>query len=176
MFKSRYLLIFLGLTTLTFFVSCSNGSKAKTVELKNIEFEFEGPIFEGANTAQYLYSVDLKDMLKQDIVEDGAIKSAALKSATISSESCEDCYGFESIKSLVLSIVSNGEIPMKEIALLNPINADQNTQNLKLAEEAEIGDFFNTEKIYWVLDADITEDIDDNLTLLGNFKFELRYD
>lgn len=175
MFKSRYLLIFLGLT-LTLFVSCSKGSKVKTAELNNIEFEFEGPIFEGANTAQYLYSIDLKSLLEQEITEDDAIKSAVLKSASITSDNCEDCYGFESVKSLVLSIVSDGEIPMKEIALLNPIKADQNTQKLKLAEEAEIGDYFNTEKIYWVLDADITEDIDDNLTLFGNLKFELRYD
>ena len=65
---------------------------------------------------------------------------------------------------------------MKEIALLNPTDSKTNSQTLKLAEEADIADYFNTDKIYWVLDADISEDIDDNLVLFGDFKFELRYD
>jgi len=175
MFKSKTLLVLLG-TWILFCASCNNGSKVKIAEINNVEFEFEGPLYEGANTAQYLYSVDLKKLLEQKIVKEGAIKKAVLNSAIITADSCEDCYNFESIKSLVLSIVSDGEIPMKEIALLNPTDSKTNSQTLKLAEEADIADYFNTDKIYWVLDADISEDIDDNLVLFGDFKFELRYD
>lgn len=175
MLKTKFLTIILGLS-LTLFTSCSKGSKVKTAELSDLVFEFEGPLQEGANTAQYLYSVNIKELLNEEISGENAIKSATLKSATITMEDCEDCYGFETIKSLVLSMVSDGEIPMKEIALLNPINAKNNSQTLKLAEESEIGDFFNTDKIYWVLDADMTEEIDDNISMIGNFKIELRYD
>ncbi len=175
MLKMKLLTVIFGLSLLLF-ISCSKGSKVKTTELSDVVFEFEGPLFEGTNTAQYLYSVNIKELLNDDISEENAIKSATLKSATISMEECENCYGFETIKSLVLSMVSDGEIPMKEIALLNPVNAKNNSQALKLAEELEIGEFFNTDKIYWVLDADITEEIDDNISMIGNFKIELRYD
>lgn len=175
MLKTKILTIALGLS-LSLFISCNKGSKVKTAELSDIVFEFEGPLFEGTNTAQYLYKVNLKELLNENISERNAIKSARLKSATVSMEDCEDCYGFETIKSLVLSVVSDGEIPMKEIALLNPVNAKNNTQTLNLSEESEIGDFFNSDKIYLILDADMTEEIDDNISMKGNFKIELRYD
>jgi len=175
MFKSKTLLVFLG-TWILLCASCNNGSKVKIAEINNVEFEFEGPLYEGANKGEYLYPVDLKKLYEQNNMEETVIKKAFLKSAKITTDSCDTCLRFVSIKSLVLSIVTDDN-PIKEIALLNPISSDQKTQTLNLAEEVDIAEYFNAKNIYWVLDADIIDEyIEDNRTLFGDFKIEFHYD
>ena len=92
---------------LLFLSSCGKGSKTQVVNLNDLEFNFEGPLYEGPNTAQYAWKVDLKSLLKDQHTEGMKIKGAKLLVAEISDEDCEDCYGFDEIKSLVLSFASN---------------------------------------------------------------------
>ena len=162
---------------LLFLSSCGKGSKTQVVNLNDLEFNFEGPLYEGPNTAQYAWKVDLKSLLKDQHTEGMKIKGAKLLVAEISEEDCEDCYGFDEIKSLVLSFASNNkDISMQEVALLNPIAADKNLQNLNVSGEAELTDFLNESDVYIVLDANVTEDIEDNLTLKANITLELSFD
>ena len=65
---------------------------------------------------------------------------------------------------------------MQEIALLNPIAADKKTQVLNVSGEADLTAFLNESDVYIVLDADISEDIDDNLELKTNITLELSFD
>lgn len=163
---------------LLFLSSCGKGSKNQVVELNDLEFTYEGPLYEGANTAQYAWKVDLKSLLKDQYTEGMQIKGATLLKADISDEGCEECYGFEEIKSLVLSFASNKkDIPMQEVALLNPIDAKAPTQALKISQEIDLKDFLNAGEVYIVLDAVISEEeIDDNITLKGNLQLDLNFD
>lgn len=173
----RKLLVWSLVLPLLFLSSCGKGSKTQVVSLNELEFNYEGPLYEGPNTGQYAWKVNLKDLLKDQYSEGMKIKGAKILASEIRDEDCEDCYGFDVIKSLVLSFASNNkEIPMQEVALLNPIDADKNTQSLNVSGEADLTDFLNENDVYIVLDADITEDIEDNLTLKANITLELSFD
>lgn len=173
----RKLLVWSLVLPLLFLGSCGKGSKTQVASLNDLEFSYEGPLYEGPNTGQYAWKVNLKDLLKDQYSEGMKIKGAKILAAEIRDEDCEDCYGFDVIKSLVLSFASNNkEIPMQEVALLNPIDADKNAQSLNVSGEADLTDFLNENDVYIVLDADITEDIEDNLTLKANITLELSFD
>lgn len=185
----RKFLLWSAVLPLLFLSACGKGSKSQVVSLNDLEFNFEGPLYEGPNTGQYAWKVNLKELLKDQYSEGMKIKSAKILAAEVNEIECESdteitediedqiCYGFEQIKSLVLSFASNNkEIPMQEIALLNPIAADKKTQVLNVSGEADLTAFLNESDVYIVLDADITEDIDDNLELKTNITLELSFD
>jgi hypothetical protein len=154
------------------FFSCGGG-KTKTHALKDIEFTFEGPLYEGSNPAQYVVSVDLKSIFGSEFKEGMSVDRAILKKAEIFSE---DTSGFSGISALVLSLASdNAELQMQELAVINHINPDAKSAELVPSSEAEASDFFNEKQFYLVLDATLAKDIESNLKLKGNFEFELGY-
>jgi hypothetical protein len=76
-----------------------------------------------------------------------------------------------------LSFASNNKaISMQESALLNPIDATKKSQTLNVSGEADLTAFLNESDVYIVLDADISEDIDDNFALRTNITLELSFD
>jgi len=173
----RKFLLWSAVLPLLFLSACGKGSKSQVVSLNDLAFSFEGPLYEGPNSGQYAWKVNLKELLKDQYSEGMKIKGAKILAAEVNETECEDCYGFEQIKSLVLSFASNNkEIPMQEIALLNPIASDKKTQVLNVSGEADLTAFLNESDVYIVLDADITEDIEDNVDLKTNITLELSFD
>jgi hypothetical protein len=157
--------------------SCGNGSKRQIITLSDVEFSYEGPLYEGPNPAQYAWKVDLKSLLKDQYQDGMKIKGAKLLTAEIRDEECEDCYGFDDIKSLVLSFATNNkDVPMQAVALLNPIAADKQVQALNISEEADLTDYLNESEVYIVLDSDLKQDIEANLTLKATITLELSFD
>ncbi len=170
-------ILWLAILPLLFFNACGKGSKTQIITLDAVNFNYEGPLYDGPNPAQYAWSVDLKELLKADYSEGIKIKGARLLSAEIRAEECEDCYGFDEINSLVLSFASNNkDVPMQAVALLNPVDSKNKTQKLKVSEEAEITDFLNEKDVYLVLDADLKEEIDSDLNLNAKITLELSFD
>ena len=164
--------LFLGM--LIFLSGCSGeGAEKGTILLQNIEFDFSGPLDAGSNTAQYEWSINPKEHLRM-WGENSKIKTAKLVSATVNDA---DEYEFDGVNSLVLSLSSdNADLSMAEIAVLNPIKAKSNKQELNLAQEAEIDDYFQESMMYILLDAGLAEAIDDDMKLTADLTFEVTYD
>lgn len=157
--------------------SCGKGSKRQIITLSDVEFSYEGPLYEGPNPAQYAWKVDLKTLLKEQYQEGMKIKGAKLLTAEIHEDECEDCYGFDAVKSLVLSFATNNkDVPMQAVALLNPIAAGKKVQALNISGEADLTDYLNESDVYIVLDSDLKQDIDDNMTLKSTITLELSFD
>lgn len=153
-------------------MSCGGG-KSKTFTLNNIEFVYEGPLYEGSNPAQVVIAVDLKSIFQDEFKDGMSVDQATLKKAEITPG---DSTGFEGISALVLSLAGdNEELKMQELAVINPIQSKAQTATLSPSAEAEATGFFNEKQFYLVLDATLAKDLETNLKLIGNFEFELTY-
>ncbi|MBM3936761.1 MAG: hypothetical protein FJ343_06395 [Sphingomonadales bacterium] len=151
---------------------CNSESKTQTGTME-CAFEWSGPLYEGSNPAQELVKVDLASLLGNPVQEGMKIMKIQLKSAELSGDSASALNG---IASLVLSIASDDpSLPMKELAVLNPVAAPSGQATLKPSPEAELSDFFAQKEFYLVVDAGISADRDQNLRLTGKFQWEIQY-
>jgi hypothetical protein len=154
-------------------LSCGGDKKDKSFILKDIEFVYEGPLYEGSNPAQYVAAIDLKSIFKEDYKEGMTIENALLKKAEVVPG---ELSSFGGISALVLSLsADNPEIKMQELAVLNPIDSTASKAVLKPSPKADATDFFGEKQFYVVLDATLAKDIETGLKLKGNFEFELTY-
>ena len=145
----------------------------KYFTLKDIQFEYAGPLFQGSNPAQYVAKIDLKEILGSDYNADIKIKNAVLKNATVESI---DPGTFQDINALVVSFASdNPELSMQELAVINPIKGKLKSVQLKPSKEANVTDYFAEKQVYVILDASFLTDVNANVSLKGSFKFELKY-
>lgn len=145
----------------------------KYFTLKDIQFEYVGPLFQGSNPAQYVAKIDLKEILGSDYNADIKIKNAVLKNAMVESI---DPGTFQDINALVVSFASdNPELSMQELAVINPIKGELKSIQLKPSKEANVTDYFAEKQVYVILDASFLKDVNANVTLKGSFKFELKY-
>ena len=151
---------------------CQSESKTQTGTTE-CAFEWAGPLYEGSNPAQVLIKVDLAGLLGNPVPESMKITKVQLKSAELSGDSISDLTG---IGSLVLSIASDDpSLPMKELAVLNPVTSSSGQAILKPSSEAEVSDFFAQKAFYLIVDAGLSADRDQNLRLTGKFQWEIQY-
>lgn len=151
---------------------CQSESETQTGTTE-CAFEWAGPLYEGSNPAQVLIKVDLAGLLGNPVPEGMKITKVQLKSAELSGDSISDLTG---IGSLVLSIASDDpSLPMKELAVLNPVSAASGKAILQPSPEAELSDFFSLKSFYLVVDAGSNADRDQNLRLNGRFQWEIQY-
>jgi hypothetical protein len=141
--------------------------------MESVVFEWTGPLFEGSNPSQQTIKVDLPGLLGKSYQEGKKIVKVNLKSAELSADSLNAMDG---INSLVLSIASDDpSLPMKELAVLNPLQAGLSHANLKTSPEAEVTDFFGQKQFYLVIDAGLSADRHEDLRLSGKFSWEIQY-
>ncbi len=176
--KKNYRFLFIALAFLLagsfFLTACSSDKKNQTITLKNVEFTLEGPLYSGSNPAQLTYQVDLKTLMGDQFVEGASIHSASLASARIISN--DSAGNLDLINSFVLSLASdNKDVKMQELALLNPVPAASKTADLKPSAEAKADDFFKEKQFYIVLDADLKEDIEANMSFKADLTFNVDY-
>ena len=151
---------------------CQPKSQTHTATMESA-FEWSGPLYEGSNPAQALIKVDLASLLVNPVQEGLKITKVQLKSAELSGDSASDLNG---IGSLVLSIASDDpSLPMKELAVLNPVISASGQAILKPSSEAEVSDFFAQKAFYLVVDAGLSTDRDQDLRLTGKFQWEIQY-
>lgn len=154
-------------------LACGAPDHTKTYTLKDIDFVYEGPLFQGSNSAQFVTKVDLKEILAGDYKEGLIIDKAVLKNATIQNV---DSINFQDINALVFSVASDkSDLPMKELAVVNPIKSRLKSVKLKPSKEVDISDFFAEKQMYLILDAAFLRDVNSKVTLKGTFEFELKY-
>ena len=153
--------------------ACGAPENTKSFSLKDIEFKYEGPLFQGSNPAQYIAKIDLKEILGDDYKEGLQVENAVLKNATVA---CVDPKNFQDINALVFSLASdNPDLAMQELAVINPINAKLKSVKLKPSKEADATDFFAEKQVYVILDASFINDVNANVSLKGTFEFEVKY-
>ena len=153
--------------------ACGAPENTKTFTLKDIEFKYEGPLFQGSNPSQYVAKIDLKEILGADYKEGIQIEKAVLKTATVQSIEPKN---FQDINALVVSIASdNPDLSMKELAVVNPIKSAAKKVQLKPSKEADATDYFTEKQVYVILDASFVNDVNANVTLKGSFEFEVKY-
>lgn len=153
--------------------ACGAPENTKSFTLKDIEFKYEGPLFQGSNPSQYIAKIDLKEILGDDYKEGLQVENAVLKNATVA---CVDPKNFQDINALVFSLASdNPDLAMQELAVINPINAKLKSVKLKPSKEADATDFFAEKQVYVILDASFINDVNANVSLKGTFEFEVKY-
>ena len=161
----RYSLLFICLIAL---LNCSSKTELKTTSLKSINFEFEGPIYSGPNSATAELSINLSEVLGAI----GDIKDVKLKSATIVTDSSTTLA--ENLQSLSLQIGSSNQ-PLISIAVLNPVDATNSKQELLTSKDKNLTVYLLEKSFYLVLDADFLNDSDDSQLLTGSFELEIHY-
>jgi hypothetical protein len=145
---------------------CSSQEAPVPVVLENLEFQMEGPLFEGPNPSQVLVQLDLPTLLGDKYEEGMTLNDAHLTSVEVTAA---DSLGLEGVKSFVLSLASDDpKVGMVEAAFLNPLEAGVDPVQLNVSEEAKLGDFFKGTSFYLVLDADLAQDF------MGNRTFKVR--
>jgi len=168
-FRSLVLISFVSFLLL----SCRSNQKSKSFILKDIEFVYEGPLYEGTNPAQYVAAIDLKAIFKEDYKEGMTIENAVLKKAEVVPG---ESGSFGGISALVLSLsADNPDIKMQELAVLNPVDTAASKAVLMPSPKADATDFFGEKQFYVVLDATLAKDMEMGLKFKGNFEFELSY-
>jgi hypothetical protein len=168
--KLKFLSI--ALAAITFFGACNSSDQATEITVTDT-FTLEGPLCEGPNEAQLVYAVDLKTLLGDKYHEGVKITDASLASATISPI---DSGNLSGINSMVLSVASdNPELKMLELGVINPIKEGSQTAVLNPSGEANAGTYFQEKQYYIVLDVGLNADIEDNLSLKGEIKFNLKH-
>ena len=148
--------------------ACSGQQETVPIELNDLEFTLEGPLFEGPNQGQYVVQVDLPALLGADDLE---VRSARLSSATVLPN---DSLGFANVRSFVLSLASdNPEVGMVEAAFLNPLGDAATQAELSVSKEADATAFFQGSTFYLVLDADFAADFEGNRSFKANLVFDV---
>jgi len=158
---------------LLIFSQCTSDSITQNASQESVVFEWTGPLYEGSNPSQQTIKVDLPALLGKSYQEGMEIVKVSLQSAELSADSSTAMNG---INSLVLSIASDDpSLPMKELAVLNPVQAGLSQASLKTSPEAEVADFFGQKQFYLVVDAGLSADRDADLRLTGKFKWEIQF-
>ena len=168
--KLKFLII--ALAAITLFSACNSSDQATEITVSDT-FTLEGPLFEGSNPAQLVYPVDIKTLLGDKYHEGVKITDATLASATISAL---DSNSLSGITSMVLSVASdNPELKMLELGVINPIKEGSTNAVLNPSAEANAGKYFQEKQYYIILDVALAQDLDDNLALKADIKFNLKH-
>lgn len=133
---------------------CSAPGEAHAFRQEALEFVLEAPLFEGPNSGQIAWAVELPSAL--GLAEGKRVTGARLVHATVQPG---DSLGFSQVRSLVLSFASdNADIAMQEAGFKNPVDPHAERVELEVASDAELGDHVAAGKAYLVLDVDLAED------------------
>lgn len=162
-------LTFVWITAVALFLAgCQGSSSTKTYTLENLEFDIEGPLFEGPNSGQNEIRVDLSKVM-ENATDVSAIKGARLVSCTIKAA---EASVFDQISSFVLQLTGEN-VDMTEIAVLNPLPAGSAQVQLQPSTEADLKDFFKQKSFIVLIDASLKQDMDANLKFTADLTFEL---
>lgn len=133
------------------------------------EFEFEGPLFEGPESAQASIADDLNAFLKSNDIERKQIKSVKLAEVEVTRD---DAYEAELVTDAGLTFAGSG-MDMTQVAVLNPVPSDQKAFKLNVSSEAEAAPFFKAEDFILLLDIGFGDDVDEDYSATARMRFEI---
>ncbi len=169
----KIMILFSGIIFMFLFLSaCSNKEKTATLVIDNISISAEGPLFEGANTAQGEVPNRINAWAKEHGIELSQITSASLKKVTIS---VNDTSNLDLFSSINMQFASD-QTDMIQAAVINKIQPDSKKIELTLSgEQKDLIKVLKQDKFTIVVDAILNKDYDANINLLGNIEIELKY-
>ena len=141
--------------------SCSGSGEHQDYTLENVEFTVSGPIYEGSETAQYEVQLDEKLL--------GQVSGASLKSVHVHAD---DSAGLSMLGSVAFSMVGE-KADMSGMAVLNPVPAGVSEADLQVSTEADPSVYFKEGKFYLVMELGINQDLEQDVTLKGDFVFDI---
>ncbi len=147
--------------------ACKNQTYTKLYQLENIEFKIEGPLFEGANSAQYEVVIDKAKLLSEQQNIDN-IKEAKLVSCDLVASDSSD---FSNLSGFVLQLTAENS-EMTEIALADKVNGGKSVK-LK-ASDKEVTNFFKQNKFILLMDSYLKKDQEESMKFTANIVFEVK--
>jgi hypothetical protein len=159
-----------------FLFSCNSAPTKKTSLTIESVIVAEGPLFEGSNTAQS--EVKTLEALNELSIPLEDIKNASLVSCDLSivpvSDSAE-VQNFDIMQSISFSFAAD-ELDMQAAGVLNPMPSGKNDIQLNIAKEQEQTlEFLKQKMFYLVADANLEQDLNDNLEIKCKLVFDINY-
>jgi hypothetical protein len=153
-------------------IAACNKEKTTTLVIDNIAIGAEGPLFEGANTAQGEVQNQLQNFAKENGIELSAIQSAKLKTLSLS---VDDTSDFNLYSSISVQLASD-KAEMVEVAAINSIQPGSKKLDLTVAtEKNELIETLRQDKFTVVVDAIMTKDSNMNIAMKGRMEIEIKY-
>ncbi len=153
--------------------ACNSPQNSKEYEMKSLTFVAEGPLFEGANTAQCELINPLNEISKSLGIESDKIQSIELISANINAPN--DSSNLNLYDAFTLSFMADNS-GMIKAGVANPVPENSKTISLQTAQKNNnLLDLFKNEKLIMIIDANIKNDLDENITLLSNLTLKITY-
>jgi hypothetical protein len=145
------------------------GKQTKDNLTLDITFRSEGPFFESSpESLQHQLTDELTVFLKKHHATEANIEGVKLISAGFSTT---DSTGFADFGSLTLNMMAGGDSKAKEIAVQNPMSA-QNTFSAQPAGDADLAEHFKNKEKFLVCDLTPKKDREVPFELKARLTFE----
>jgi len=155
-----------------FLISCAGKKESINYSISNVLIKADGPLFEGSNTAQCEYQVEMEAFLKTQGKNLDQLAGMKLMKADFS---MADSSSFDLIKSISLQIASD-QAEMKELGGINPIPSGQSLLSINLSQnQGDLSLYFKQKQLSFVLDADLAKDTSMNLVMRADLDFQLTF-
>lgn len=152
--------------------ACSKNEKTATLTFNNIQISAEGPLYEGANTAQGEVLNELNAFAKENGIDINTISSARLKSFSISAYDSNDLSVYTGFNIQLASEKTD----MIQAAAINQIEPGAKLANGTLSSEQKgLLDLLKQDKFILVADANVASDTSMNIKLIGKMEVEIKY-
>jgi hypothetical protein len=151
-------------------VACTTVTETHTLTLKGVVLAAEGPLFSGSNTAQGIATPDLAGWLqsKKKSVQD--VRDARLVRVVIQAQ---DAASMQAISSMSMSFASD-MLDMQPVGVLNPVPEGVPSASVSVADKQKHTLAFLRQPVFMVLlDCDMPQDAEDDLTLTADLEFEI---
>jgi hypothetical protein len=152
------------------FGACKPETKTLHFVSPEVEIFAEGPLFEGANTAQGIFQPQIAAFLQREGFDLSKMKEAVLSKATLM---VPDSLASGLISEITLQMASD-QVDMQNVGVLNPVPDGKTSLEIKTAQKQEkIADLLRQKALSFVADVNLKKDIPHNLVLKGIFEFNI---
>ena len=145
---------------------CAGEGTTHSYSMTAVPILVSGPLMEGPNTAQYEVKIDWASIGNE---VKGNIKDARLTDAALYKE---DGSALQGVSGVVVQLTAD-DADMETVAVLNPVPEGSSRIDLQMSAEADAEDYFEGDTFFIVVDVTMTEELWEDLPLLGDFNFEI---
>ncbi|MES2618064.1 MAG: hypothetical protein V4613_09295 [Bacteroidota bacterium] len=151
--------------------ACSK-NETLTFSIDAAQLKGEGPLFEGANTAQCNVKDALSAFIKEKELDMNKIQSIKLNSVTLS---MPDSLNFDIYTSLILQFASE-KTDMFKAAVINPVPQGKSSVTMTVAQEQEsLLDLLKQDNFTMVADVNVAKDTAMDILMNANLNFTIDY-
>jgi hypothetical protein len=148
-------------------ISCTPKTSVQSIDypIQEVEFFFEGPLFEGANEAQVKVDFNPEVLLKEAGLTKEDVRGIHIKSIQLSAQ---DSSYFDVFESISMQF-AGGDEEMRTMASLTSIKKGQSRIELTPVQGVSYEGVKSKPSFYLVMDANLKGNLDDNLKVNAAF-------